>query len=941
MKTVSQLSLGALSAILLVLSFWFSSVFNSRTEDEEMHASRSGAYQALDFWSRSRAYPAADVSPDAYYQAYEYSKLHIPEMPTRSSSPATWEFIGPINFSGRMISIAINPSNPNTIYTGSAGGGLWRSFTGGLGADWHSTATGFPVLGVNAISIDPSDTNIIHIGTGEVYRYGGSIGGMVVRATRGSYGMGILKTTDGGTTWSKTLDWSYNQERGVQAIRINPLNRNTMLAATSEGVYRSVDGGNNWTEVLSVLMARDIAINPDDTTEVLATCGNFASADHGVYRSKDGGVTFSQVAGLPGFSGMAVLGTYQTNPERIYVHLAESTTVIGTTYRSTDFGVNWTLVNTSTTGDVQGWYARFLAVHPTDSSKIVRGAQGLWRSTNGGTSFSQIIQGWADYHAFANHPTNPEILYMVDDGGVWRSTNFGTTFTSASGGLRTSQFYNGFSSSASDSLRALGQVQDHFGWMYTGTTTWQSSGVDEVGWTAINQLNDFVMYAGSRGGGAIYKSTNRGTSFTSSSSGIIGGISAWNAPFVLSPSDPNYLYFGRSRIFKSTNAAATWTATNGSLDLDGNPALSMAMSSTNTDSVYVGTAPYVTRSHIFRTANGGTSWTDVTGMLPNRYPLDLAVDPNNSSTVYVAFGGADTSHLFKSTDGGGSWIDITGVLPDVPATAILIDPENSNYVYAGTDIGVYLSSNGGTDWFAFNEGLPEAAIISDLSISPGNRLLRAVTHSTGIYERAMAEIVTGQPPVVSDIPDQTIPLGGRFSSIRVDLYVADPDDPDSVITWTWTGNSSLTVRWDPVRRRIRVRSPNGWTGSETVIFTGTDPDGLSGNNAATFMVTPAGVVTPTLKSAKENVPSENVLFSNYPNPFNPRTEIGFQITDYGLVSLKAYDLLGREVATLVNEELPPGRYTREWDARAFPSGVYYYRLSAGEFVKTNKLLLSK
>ena len=927
------------SLLFVAASFYIAVLHPSESPQAKSgRPERSGAYEALDFWTASRAYPAPDVSPDRYFRSYEFSRRTIREIAAPSMAPTTWQFIGPTNFSGRMISVALNPLNPNTIYAGAASGGLWRSYTSSTGGNWQRVSTGFPVLGVNAITIDPADTSVIYIGTGEVYRYGGSAGGMLIRTTRGSYGMGILKTTDGGTIWAKSLDWSYNQERGVQAIRLNPLNRNTLLAATSEGVYRSTDAGISWTFVLSVLMARDLAINPNDTTEVLATCGNFASTGHGVYRSTDGGGTFTQVAGLPSFSGMAVLGTYKANPERIYVHLAESTTVIGTLWRSTNFGENWTLINTSTSGDVQGWYARFLAVHPSDSNKIIRGAQGLWRSANGGTSFSSIIQGWADYHSYAQHPTTDDIVYMVDDGGVWRSTDFGTTFQSIGSGLRTSQFYNGFSSSASDSLRALGQVQDHFGWMYTGSTNWPQSGVDEVGWTAINQQNDNIMYAVTRGGGAVYKSTNRGTSFFSSSSGISGGIGAWNAPIVISSSNPSFLYFGRSRIFKTTNSGTSWTTTNSGLDLDGNPALSMAMSSTNTDSVYVGTAPYITRSHIFRTGNGGTTWTDITGSLPNRYPLDLAVDPNDSWTLYIAFGGFDTSHIFKSTDAGGTWMDITGVLPDVPATAVIVDPLHSDHIYVGTDIGVYLSTDGGTNWAAFNEDLPEAVMISDLSISPSNRALRAATHSNGVYDRALFEAPVGQAPVVTDIPNQTITLGGRFSPIPVDNYVSDPDNPDDELIWTWSGNSNLIVMWNATRRRIRVRAPAGWVGEESVTFTATDPDGNSDSDAATFTVNPA--------SSSPTSGVEIALHGNYPNPFNPTTAISYRLSADVWVTLRIYNTLGEEIATPVNDFQKAGNHSVVWDGKTnagetVASGVYFYRLTAGDVVKTARLIFAK
>ncbi|HCV43446.1 MAG TPA: hypothetical protein DGH68_08165 [Bacteroidetes bacterium] len=723
----------------------------------------SEAMRALDFWTASRTYPDAEIPADRYFKAY----LDVREMRSETdalvSVPAPWTSIGPTNFAGRTLAIAINPRNPNTIYIGTAAGGLWCSHTGGLGADWQRVATGFPVLGVNAIAIQATDTSTIYVGTGEVYRYCCAIGGLVLRETRGSYGLGILKTTNSGATWTKSLDWTCNQRRGVECIRINPLNPFTVFAATSEGVYRSTDGGATWLLVLNALMAQDIAINPVDTTLVLATCGNFASTGRGVYRSTNGGVSFAVIGGLPSFTGKAMLEMYGANPRRVYLSLADTAVGLssygtGSLRRSTNFGETWTVVSNEAVYGVQGWYSQFVAVHPTDSMQVVRGTMYLYKSTNGGVSsyeFPYLSSPWADYHSYAHHPTNPNILYIVDDGGVWRSTNFGTTYQSVNGGLLTSQFYNGFSCSAQDSNRALGQVQDHFGWMYMGSAAWPSGAVDEAGWTAINQSNDMLMYAVERDGDSLYRSTNRGMSFFVSMSGVPPYTTgAWNSPLVISKSNPNYLYFGRAIIYRSTNAGAYWYATNGGASLDGNPALSMAVSATSQDTVFVGTAPGSGRPHIFRTTNAGTSWTNVTGDLPNRYPVDIAIDPIDSRIVYVAFGGFDTTRLAKSTNAGLTWTHINSPLPNVPTTAVAIDPFNTNHVYVGNDLGVFVSADAGSTWASFNDGLFEAVMVGDLVISPSNRSIKLATHSNGVFTRKLlSSLPTGVEEERRSLPD--------------------------------------------------------------------------------------------------------------------------------------------------------------------------------------------
>jgi hypothetical protein len=201
----------------------------------------------------------------------------------------------------------------------------------------------------------------------------------------------------------------------------------------------------------------------------------------------------------------------------------------------------------------------------------------------------------------------------------------------------------------------------------------------------------------------------------------------------------------------------------------------------------------------------------------------------------------------------------------------------------------------------------------------------------------------GLAPVVSDIPDQTIPLGQRFTGIRLDNYVTDGDNSDSEITWTWSGNVLLTVGYDPTRRRARVRAPNGWTGSETITFTATDPTGFSDSDAATFTVTAASGEVAATDQENESSPA---LRGNYPNPFNPSTTIGYHVNEPGWVKLAVYDLLGREVALLVDQFEQAGLKSVVWNGtsntgEALSSGIYIYRLNAGGALQTGRMMLMK
>ena len=234
----------ALLIMAIVIFIFFFSPEQPRIPSFDKELQVSGARRALDMLSDIRAYPNKKLPDVGFFKAYEFSKRSLRKRGA-GIQVQPWRAIGPHNIGGRTLAVALNPMNPTTIYAGSASGGLWRSYSGGSGANaWQKVPTGFPVLGVSSIAIAPNDSNTIHIGTGEVYGSPESFPGIVGdRTTRGSYGIGILKTSDGGQTWIKSLDWTLNQRRGVQALAIDPLDSNTIWAATTEGTYKSTDAG--------------------------------------------------------------------------------------------------------------------------------------------------------------------------------------------------------------------------------------------------------------------------------------------------------------------------------------------------------------------------------------------------------------------------------------------------------------------------------------------------------------------------------------------------------------------------------------------------------------------------------------------------------------------------------------------------------------------------
>ncbi|MFQ5632210.1 MAG: T9SS type A sorting domain-containing protein, partial [bacterium] len=425
---------------------------------------------------------------------------------------------------------------------------------------------------------------------------------------------------------------------------------------------------------------------------------------------------------------------------------------------------------------------------------------GTWlcRTTDGGDSWQVVstldyssIQGWYS-HDVAINPNDPT--------EIWAAGQPFSALVSTDGGPNL-------------------QFAENVGLMQPATGIESLEYPDLNNWADYHEIvyhpsNPEIIYF-SYQNLFIFKYTNRGSLGSLQGSNVAPpGRRSTNfiSPFVLSPVDNRTLYAGSILVHKSTNEGRTWSNTNSGQTLDGNPALSMAASHQDVNVVYVGTAPVFRRSHIFRTDNGGS--------LPDRFPTDLTVDPNDDRKVYLALGGFGSSHLFKSTNGGDTWIDAGAGLPDVPAWAVIVDPDFPEHIYVGNDLGVYFS--------------PDAVIAMDLTISQANRSLRVATHGNGVYERKLI------------------------------------------------GDTSTDV-------------------------------------------------------AENFQPSDFRLEQNFPNPFNPTTTIRFNLKRAQYVTLQVFDVLGREIATLVDGVQTEGTHNIAFDAAAFgSSSVYIYRLTAGAFTQTRK-----
>ncbi len=914
-------------------------------DEDDLSGKSSESFEALNFINDSRSYPFSDIPSDKYAREYEKSKL-IPSLTSNADATNTWTNIGPENIGGRMLCVAISPADTSVLWAGAAGGGLWKSTNGGLGSTaWVNVPTGFQTVGVSSIAIDSANTNIMYIGTGEVYGYTAALNGLSTRTTRGSYGIGILKSTNGGANWTKSLDWTYAQNRGVADLVMNPRNSNTVYSATSEGIYKTINGGTNWTQVFTGQMVMDLEIDRIDTNIIYAGVGNLSSATQGIYQSTNSGANWTELAnGLPGTNtGRVTLTSYAGNHRTVFAVIGSRTSSAGTVgvYRTTDQGATWTQTSDGTPDflEDQGWYASGLKVKDNDSSQILFSGVNFYKSTDYGVTLTQVTSTntsaanymHVDHHHIISNPYDANKIYVATDGGIYRSFDFGANYTRCNNKLVTAQFYGGFSNSATDSNLAIGGLQDNGIARYDGSNNWYRPSGGDGTYCSINPLNNNSIIMGDKYMEVNY-SPSKGTQNTMTTTFTSNSVNAnFIAPIVRSPADTGVVYAGAKKIFKSTNGGISFDSL--SAQLDGNKILSIAVSRTSSDTLYAATVPNsggANQMGFFKSTNGSTSWTNITTGLPNRYPNKIAVSPFDSKIVFAAFGGFGTSHVYRTTDGGTTWEDINGVLPDVPVQSIVVDPSVTNNVYLGNDLGIYLSTNSGTNWSSFNEGMPEAVMVFDLSISPANNTIRAATHGRGVYERKLW-------------PDGPLPVELISFSSAVER---------NKVKLIWKTGSELNNKEFHIERRDVegnwkvIGSVNGKGNSKTEESYYLEDIGIG-----------KGKYFYRLKQIDYNgnykyyelgnevnigVPEKFVLEQNYPNPFNPTTKINFNLPKDAAVILSIFDISGREVARLLNEETKiADYYSIDFNGLNLSSGVYYYRLQAGEFTQTKKMVLLK
>ncbi len=720
-------------------------------EEKKEKPSNGFPDEAMKFYFEQRAYPTGKIPYGWHSKALrEMEKNNV----LNKTSVLVWSELGPNNIGGRVRVVLPNPQKPDIIYAGAVSGGVWKSTN--AGGDWFPLNDEMGNLAVCSLTLDPKHPDTIWAGTGE--------GFFNYDAIRGE---GIFKTTDGGKTWEQL-----SSTKNVNFYYVNKLEfdstSSTLWAATRKGLFKSTNGGESFSAVIKGqnkedVHCTDLEIAYSSPPKIFAALGLFNQSS--IYRSTDGGATFEKNYSANGF-GRIEIATSSSNYNIVYASLMDlKSHGIGKFIKSQDGGDTWTNVlvpgpaysGYDNYAGKQGWYNNIIAVNPENANFVLAGGIDLWGSDDGGNSWNQIsnwyqVQGYqyihADIHSIAFQRNNPNVVYLGCDGGIFKSTNGGFNWTAKNNNLNITQFYYGAISP--DCKTFYGGTQDNGTLKSSGSLSWSSILGGDGGAVEVDFNNPSTVYL-EYVNLAIFKSTNGGTTVSKAMTGIPTGSGFWDgtkdrtlfiSPFIMDPNDSQILIAGTYRIWKTTNGGSYWNAISGDLTGDGDGAngakiSALAIAKGNSNVIYAGCSNGVVQV----TTDNGTNWVNVSAGLPNLYCTDLAVVENSPNEALASFSGFKNGEkVYRTTDYGASWENISGNFPNIPVNTIFILPTMENIYIAGTDLGVFVSVNGGIEWASMNSGLANVPVF-DLDYSPATNTLVAATHGRGMF-KSLADPLT-------------------------------------------------------------------------------------------------------------------------------------------------------------------------------------------------------
>ncbi len=696
-----------------------------------------------------------------------------------------WQFIGPELMSGRVTDIAVPPGQPFTFYVATASGGLWK--TTNEGTTWTPIFDDAPSGSTGAIAVAPSKPDTVWIGLGESNIFRSSMAGTgIYRSDDSGATWNHMGLADSGhiariVVHPDDPDTVYVAASGHE-YRNNP----------ERGVYQTTDGGKTWTQVLFVadhVGAIDLVMSPDDPKTLYAAMWNrirrpwsdpLPGGDDGVFKTTDGGANWEKLTeGLPADedSGRIGLAISHSKPNVLYAVIdnhalarkadddeqdnygrRRGDVIKGAeVYRSDNGGANWKLASEgdelmSRAFATYGWVFGQIRVDPNDENTIFVLGVPLLKSTDGGKSFTNCgFRGLhADHHAMWINPENSRHLINGNDGGVNISYDGGETWKNLEN-LPVVQFYNVEVDNARP-FRVYGSIQDNHSWRgpsdYRAGRSelheWESIPGGEASTMAIDPDDENIFYSA-----GFYGSIQRSRlepRDTKSIAPVSGKDEAplrgqWLAPFILSPHNSRIIYHGMNCVFRSLDQGETWERISDDLtrvepSRQGNIPFStitaISESPLKFGLLYAGTDDG--RLHVTR--DGGGQWTEIMNGLMRKWVSRVVASRFDEGTVYATFNGKRDDdfqvYVYRSTDYGASWRDIGSGIPGGPVNVIFEDPNHADILYVGTDMGVFVTIDGGTNWNVLGSKMP-ITFVHDLALQERDKVLVAATHGRGMF----------------------------------------------------------------------------------------------------------------------------------------------------------------------------------------------------------------
>lgn len=705
-----------------------------------------------DWMAMQRIYPYDRIQPESYLMAVDQAAQLIRD---GSSRTTPWVFTGPTNIGGRITDIEIPDGDLSTMYVGASTGGVLKTTDGG--ATWTNLFGNVPVVSIGDIAIDPTNSEVIYVGTGEANSSSFSF-----------WGNGMYKSTDAGQSWAHI---GLDNSAYIGRVLVDYLNPQRVYAAAcgylfsyndERGVYRTEDGGATWERVLYLTdstAAIDIVMHPVNPNILFAamwerTRGleyrNSFGVTSGIWKSMDGGDTWTELTnGLMAGQSAGRIGITQckSQPDVLYA-VYDLPNFEVAVFKTENGGDSWTRTND---GDLFGmcsnfgWYFGQIRVDPNDPMSVFVMGVPLFATQNGGQSWFETTNDMhVDHHAMVIDEATSTLVHG-NDGGLYISNTYGSSWTKINN-LPITQFY----AIDIDYLlpeRIYGGTQDNntIRTLTGAVDDWQPILGGDGMYTLVDYTNSNIIYAEYQWGN-LYRSNNGGGNMNYIGSNWENERKNWSAPLAMHPGDPSILYFGTYRVWKTSDKGNTWAPVSDDLtqgiDQYFHSITTIAISPITPSTVIVGTGD----GKVHVSTNNGLIWNDVSAGLPNRWVTRVAPDPFDDQTLYVSLSGfrwdEPLPHVYKTNNLGQSWEPIAGNLPEFPVNDIIADPDVQDKLIVATDAGMYGTTDGGLSWQWIWTDLPAVPTYA-LKIHAPTRTIVAGTYGLSTYSANLDDIMVG------------------------------------------------------------------------------------------------------------------------------------------------------------------------------------------------------